>query len=226
MRLEVRLSPTLETERVVGRLTEDRGRLFFEYDAAFLQDPQWLSPFKLPPQPGLIEHRERDFGPIFGLFDDSLPDGWGFLLMDRYFRQQGRPPRQVSVLERLAYLGTRTMGSLTYHPPSEPVPQNQRILDLHEMARASEDVLRGEASEILPRLLRAGGSPGGARPKVLVGVRGDEILLRRRPFAGWLRSLDGEVSFSSRLGRSRSCRVGLRAPGHRRRNPHAAHPTV
>jgi serine/threonine-protein kinase HipA len=29
---------------------------------------------------------------------------------------------------------------------------------------------------VLPQLLRAGGSPGGARPKVLVGVSGDSIL--------------------------------------------------
>lgn len=176
MSLEVRLSTAPEEERVVGRLQEDRGRLFFEYVPTFLQDPLWLSPFKLPPRPGLIEHRERDFGPIFGLFDDSLPDGWGLLLMDRFFRQQGRPLRKITILERLAYLGTRTMGALTYHPPSETTHQDRRTLDLYEMARASEDVLRGEASEVLPHLLRAGGSPGGARPKVLVGVRGDEIL--------------------------------------------------
>ena len=29
---------------------------------------------------------------------------------------------------------------------------------------------------MLPQLLRAGGSPGGARPKVLVGVSGEAIL--------------------------------------------------
>jgi serine/threonine-protein kinase HipA len=80
----------------------------------------WLSPFKLPPQLGLIEHRDRDFGPLFGLFDDSLPDGWGLLLMDRYFARQGTALTEISVLDRWAYLGARTMGALTYHPPSAP----------------------------------------------------------------------------------------------------------
>src|SRR5205085_10450460 len=79
------------------------------------------------------------------------------------------------VLDRLAYLGTRTMGALTYHPPAEPVDPAAQ-LDLHEMARASQQVIEGTAKEVLPQLLRAGGSPGGARPKVLVGVSGDSIL--------------------------------------------------
>lgn len=41
-----------------------------------------VSPFKLPVQSGLIQDREREFGPLPGVFDDSMPDGWGRLLMD------------------------------------------------------------------------------------------------------------------------------------------------
>ena len=81
----------------------------------------------------------------------------------------------VSPLDRLLYLGRRTMGALTYHPPdsyeSEPIP-----LDLSRLAEHASDVLRGSAHEVLPELRRAGGSPGGARPKVLVGLRDDEVL--------------------------------------------------
>jgi serine/threonine-protein kinase HipA len=183
-KLEVRLVRQPGQERVVGELAEAGPRpasrqIYFEYDLAFLRDPLWLSPFKLPPQPGLIEHRDHTFGPIFGLFDDSLPDGWGLLLMDRFFEQQGLALSEVSVLDRLAFLGTRTMGALTYHPPAHPLDradrQDQR-LDLHTMARASQEVIQGTAKEVLPQLLRAGGSPGGARPKVLVGVSGEDVL--------------------------------------------------
>lgn len=179
--LEVRLVQQPGQERVVGRLAEAGPRpasrqIFFEYDPAFLAAPLWLSPFKLPPQPGLMEYRDLAFGPIFGLFDDSLPDGWGLLLMDRFFTQQGVALAEVSVLDRLAYLGTRTMGALTYHPPADPADRLAQHLDLHAMARASREVIQGTAKEVLPQLLRAGGSPGGARPKVLVGVSGDDIL--------------------------------------------------
>lgn len=144
-RLEVRLET--EDERVVGTLAEKGGRIYFEYATSFLEDPLWLSPFELPPRPGLIEHRDRDFGPIFGLFDDSLPDGWGLLLMDRFFRQRRMAPREVSVLDRLAYLGRRTMGALTYHSPADSPDSDERLLDLHEMAAESRRVLRGGVVE-------------------------------------------------------------------------------
>ena len=175
-KLEVRLELAPGEAQIVGTLAESRGRIVFEYDAEFLRDPLWLSPFHLPPEPGLYEHRDRDFGPLFGLFDDSLPDGWGLLLMDRHLEQQGFRRAEISPLDRLAYLGRRTMGALTYHPPTGEPDAAPATLDLQEMAAASRQVLAGTASEVLPQLLRAGGSPGGARPKVLVGVRGDDLI--------------------------------------------------
>jgi hypothetical protein len=54
---------------------------------------------------------------LAGLFADSLPDGWGMLLMDRYFKKyQGREPYQIHPFERLAFLGEHTMGALSYMP--------------------------------------------------------------------------------------------------------------
>ncbi len=175
-KLEVRLSTTPETCRVVGHLAEVEHRVYFEYAPEFLQSPLWLSPFKLPPEPGLKEHRDRHFSPLFGLFDDSLPDGWGLLLMDRYFQRQGIGLETVSPLDRLAYLGSRTMGALTYHPPLNEPELDHQILDLHDMAREAYAVLSGESADVLPQLLRAGGSPGGARPKVLVGRHGNRMI--------------------------------------------------
>ncbi|MCL2648471.1 MAG: type II toxin-antitoxin system HipA family toxin [Phycisphaerales bacterium] len=153
----------------VGTLAEDRGRVYFEYAAAFLDTGLNLSPFRLPFEAGLFEHTDRDFGPLPGVFDDSLPDGWGLLLMDRHFRTQGLNPRGISPLDRLSWLGTRTMGALTYHPPTDRENVDASVFDLHDLARQSQELLTGSAVDVLPQLLRAGGSPGGARPKVLVG---------------------------------------------------------
>jgi serine/threonine-protein kinase HipA len=72
-KLRVLLQYTPEERRLVGQLAESQGGIFFEYDPEFLRNPLWLSPFKLPPASGLHEHRDRAFGPLFGLFDDSLP---------------------------------------------------------------------------------------------------------------------------------------------------------
>lgn len=160
---------------LVGQLAEREHVIYFEYDPVFLRNPLWLSPFKLPPNPGLHEHTDTGFGPLFGLFDDSLPDGWGLLLMDRFFRKKGINPAEISVLERLAFLGNDTMGALTY----EPVLQrsaDESCFDLGFLAEESRRVLTGETEIILPQLMRAGGSPGGARPKVLVGIQGRTLI--------------------------------------------------
>jgi serine/threonine-protein kinase HipA len=159
----------------VGQLAEAERRIYFEYDAEFLQHSIQLSPFKWPLRPGLIEHVDRAFGLLPGLFDDSLPDGWGLLLMDRLFRRQGIDPAVISPLERLTYLGTRTMGALTYHPPAEAEHDDQ-LIDLQAVGKNAQEIYSGEAVEVLPVLMRAGGSPGGARPKVLVGVKGNQII--------------------------------------------------
>lgn len=171
--VRLRWSPTEEV--AVGTLAEAaRGRIVFEFDEAFLATGWALSPWKLAARPGLVEHTDRGFGPLFGVFDDSLPDGWGLLLMDRWFRSRGVDPSTLSVLDRLAYLGTRTMGALTYHPPADADDAPSRV-GLVELAAQAEQVI-GAEGELLPELRRAGGSPGGARPKVVVGVRGHQVL--------------------------------------------------
>lgn len=175
-KLSVHLTTGSDCHRVVGELAEADRKIYFEYDPGFLQNPLWLSPFKLPPKAGLLEHRDLSFGPLFGLFDDSLPDGWGLLLMDRYFRRQGIPPESVSPLDRLAYMGSRTMGALTYHPPASDQEPGESALDLHRLSDESYRIIEGSSDDVIPQLLLAGGSPGGARPKVLVGIRNGHMI--------------------------------------------------
>lgn len=168
-KLDVRFTRSPGDVLAVGTLAEDRGRTYFEYAPEFLTTGLNLSPFHLPREAGLFEHKDREFGPLPGLFDDSLPDGWGLLLMDRHFRSLARNLAAISPLDRLSWLGTRTMGALTYHPPADATVANAGRFDLHDLAGHSQEILAGSAVEVLPELLRAGGSPGGARPKVLVG---------------------------------------------------------
>ena len=116
IRLNVLLRLNPENIISVGQLAEDRHRIYFQYDPGFLTRDLWLSPYKLPLSPDLFGHKEKAFGPVFGLFDDSLPDGWGLLLMDRFLRSRGYDIEKLSVLDRLAFLGENTMGALIYEP--------------------------------------------------------------------------------------------------------------
>lgn len=99
--LEVRLDWG-DREVVVGTLAEEGRRIYFEYAPSFLASPLPISPFKLPARPGLFEHADREFAPVFGVFDDSLPESWGLLLMDREFRRRGLGLSAISPLDRLA----------------------------------------------------------------------------------------------------------------------------
>jgi serine/threonine-protein kinase HipA len=188
--LDVHLNEDFKKFKKIGRLVDDNHRIYFEYDIEFIETNIWLSPFKIPLKTGLIEHKDLNFGPLFGLFDDSLPDGWGMLLMDRYFRGKELTISEISPLSRLAYLGSKTMGALTYHPATNESDLWDGELNLNELANQSYSILKGQICHVLPALRIAGGSPGGARPKVLVGIKDDKIIfdIEELPdgFAHWM----------------------------------------
>jgi serine/threonine-protein kinase HipA len=159
-KLEVRLDWGDE-QVVVGTLAERDRRIYFEYDHGFVDGPLPISPFKLPVKPGLSEHKDREFAEVFGVFKDSLPDGWGLLQMDRVFRKQGLDPARASILDRLAYIGTRGMGALTYHPSAGDLEEANPLIDLEELAHQAERILEGSMEEVLPAMRVAGGAEGG-----------------------------------------------------------------
>jgi serine/threonine-protein kinase HipA len=127
-----------------------------------------LSPVRLP----LREVAYADFpGFLFrlpGLIADALPDGWGMLLMDRYFRRLGLESAAQSPLDRLAFLGERALGALAFEP-ADRVELTDTDATLLKLAGEVNTVLTGTDVEVLKDLLVLGGSPHGARPKVLVG---------------------------------------------------------
>lgn len=73
-KVEVRFTSGPEIQRTVGTLAEDRHRIFFEYSPDFVAEGHNLSPLRLPFRATLFEHIDTAFGPLPGLFDDSLPD--------------------------------------------------------------------------------------------------------------------------------------------------------
>jgi serine/threonine-protein kinase HipA len=153
----------------LGLLADDGQQLLFEYTQSALDRGLQLSPLRLPLQGGALGDFPRHQLRLPGLVSDSLPDGWGMLLMDRLFRQRGIDVSQVSPLERLAIIGRRTMGALTYLPQSES-PLTLAGVDLHTLADEVQQTMVGESEALLLELLLMGGSPHGARPKVLVNV--------------------------------------------------------
>lgn len=152
----------------VGRLALHQGRVLFEYDAGFVERGLNISPFYLPLQSGVQTGRPQLFDGLPGVFNDSLPDGWGRLLLDRAVMAKGIPYQQLTPLDRLAYVGSKGMGALIYEPEYHEQASASNALDLDELGQETREVLEGEAQEVIDKLLYLGGSSAGARPKVLL----------------------------------------------------------
>lgn len=158
-----------QTPLPVGRLAIREGVIYFQYDEPFLARNLEISPFHLPLQPNLKRFDRALFEGLPGVFNDSLPDGWGRLVFDRFMRTQGILPVQLSPLDCLTYVGSSGMGALVYEPHHEEI-HTKGPLNLDTLARHAHHLLEGEAEKVLAELLDLNGSSAGARPKAMIGV--------------------------------------------------------
>jgi serine/threonine-protein kinase HipA len=156
-------------EILVGELVTDKGVVYFRYSKDFLNSGYELSPYKLPLSEETFQADKIPFEGLFGVFDDSLPDGWGRLLLDKKLLKQGVLPQEIGPLDRLAHVGENGSGALIYRPFYEKTPLSQNKLDLDIIAKNSLEVYEGTSEEIVDNLYSLGGSSGGARPKIEVG---------------------------------------------------------
>lgn len=167
---EIKVGLNITGEAIaVGRLAAREGQIYFEYDNAFLKRSLEISPLRLPLQTGVKTFDPFLFEGLPGVFNDSLPDGWGRLLFDRTLRLQGLLPDQITPLDRLAHVGKTGMGALTYEPANSAGESDAQI-NLDELAAHAQDVQDGEAEDVLQELLALNGSSAGARPKAMIGV--------------------------------------------------------
>lgn len=169
-------------ERLVGHLALTReGLCAFEYSAEHLSAGVSISPFELPLRPGAFVAKPRPFDGGFGVFDDSLPDGWGLLVLDRYLQKKGISPRSLTLLDRLSLVGSTGRGALKFRP-DHSVSDDEGVADFVQLALEAERILESEAYDGagIEAFLCRGGSPGGARPKIFTRFEGKEWLVKFR----------------------------------------------
>lgn len=116
-------------DREVGAIIlTANGLCAFEYSSRWLADGFSISPFELPLKNGVFIARPQPFAGGFGIFDDSLPDGWGMLILDRYLQKNGINLRSLSILDRLALVGSTGRGALEFEP--ENISELKKIFRL------------------------------------------------------------------------------------------------
>ena len=168
----------MDNKIFVGRLALNNRKLFFEYDPGFIETGLNVSPFKLPLKSGVIAGVDFAFDGLFGVFDDSLPDGWGRLLLDRVLIKHNINPGSLSVLDRLCCVGSNGMGALIYEPEAEHAPTNILHDSLDEISEEIYEFQEHDNDKYVEDLLNLGGSSAGARPKVLMHIEDQHWLIK------------------------------------------------
>jgi serine/threonine-protein kinase HipA len=156
-------------EMEVGELVADNNRIFFKYYPTFLNRGLEISPIKLKLNTNINQANDLPFEGLFGVFADSLPDGWGKLLLDRALVARGVAMTTLSPLDRLAYVGSQGMGALIYRPEISLENEKPFKVELDDIAKATKQIIEGTATDVLDEIFKLGGSSGGTRPKILVG---------------------------------------------------------
>jgi serine/threonine-protein kinase HipA len=162
-------TPTLESPKVVavhygnqaiGRIAELGHATLWEWDPSYVTEGVELSPV-LPLAVPRSEHRDTYFHRLPPLLADSIPDSYGLGVMNESLKQLGYT--NITTLDRLAYVGDRGVGALSFLPSlaTDPEASEPTIQDLQEYAAH----YKTEPEEVSWKVLRRTTNLGGAQPK-------------------------------------------------------------
>ncbi len=214
--VEIRIWGTM-----VGAVVLDpaRGYYAFEYAPAFARRGIELAPLQMP-----LAQADRPF--VFpalpeltyrrlpAMLADALPDKFGNALIDAWMAGRGVPAQNITVLDRLAYMGRRSMGALEFRPARGPSAKSATALQLASLVETARQALSGRldtddhARAALSQIISVGTSAAGARAKAVVAWSRTTGELRAGQFdvepgfEHWLLKFDG-VGEDKVLGPSR-----------------------
>lgn len=166
--------------RIVGYLAElKNGNIAFQYDDEWINNGFSISPFSLPVSKEVyISNRPDKFNGLFGVFWDSLPDGWGELLVRRMLSKHGINFDRLSPLQKLSIINKNGLGALEYEPNRNLQVINEDY-NLDKIAKEAEKILNDDTENVdLDSIFNLGASSGGARPKAHITYETQEWIVK------------------------------------------------
>jgi serine/threonine-protein kinase HipA len=148
-------------------MTPDNRLCAFQYDKIWLANGFSISPLELPLKPDLFIAKPEPFWGNFGIFEDSLPDGYGRYLLNRLLKKQGVNDSELTPLQRLSIVGTSGMGALCYIPETY-IGEEKALPELDNLQQMALDVLSEKSDKDEDILYFNSGNSGGCRPKCLL----------------------------------------------------------
>ena len=155
-------------EELIGQLILDGRSILFKYSNAYLEAGKNLSPNQLNFDDNPQTTKVKPFNGLFGVFADSLPDAWGYLLIKKRLSADRIAIESLNALDHLTFAGKNSMGALQYRPSVE-LEQEAIEINLDKLNNNISELLSGESSVVIDDMFGRGGSPGGARPKIYAG---------------------------------------------------------
>jgi len=161
----------------IGTLLYQDGHIYFEYDEAFKALNLEISPFKLPLNSTKLYSNTDDtsyYQGLPGVFHDSLPDKFGTKIIEKYFESKHIPPYELNILQKLMFVGNKSMGAISYHPSEKLIDKHSfdELIDIVAFSNNAQKIIRGESLEVVEGVLSfmdSAASAGGARAKAVVG---------------------------------------------------------
>ncbi len=167
-------------DKKIGNLLLKDGIIYFEYDKNFKASGLEISPLKLPlSQNGVYTNNdERYFEGLAGVFHDTLPDKFGTKVIERYFESKNIPPHQLNVLQKLMFVGDKSIGAITYKPVLHKIEEKtvNELIELQNFYENAKKIISGDAIEVVDEMLNfmdSAASAGGARAKAIIGYNED-----------------------------------------------------
>ncbi len=167
--------------RQVGTLslTPDNRLNVFEYEKSWIADGFSISPLELPLKSGVFIAKPQPFHGDFGIFEDSMPDGYGRYLLHKALLGKGINDSALSSLDRLAIVGDNGMGALTYSP-AVIFEREETVTDFDRLQQIALEVLKEQQDSDAGLLLYNSGNSGGARPKAVFSDADGHWLVKFR----------------------------------------------
>ena len=200
----------------------------FEFEPAFLEKDQNLSPIKLPiknAQKRIFTFPELKGSDTFkglpGLLADTLPDHYGNALLNTWLTARGRPTDSLNPVETLCFIGKRGMRALEIEPAHGGSGSVSKNLEIETLIHIVEKILTKKKNFSLKAgtkeekafydILKIGTSAGGARAKAVVAFNKNTEEIRSGQFFApegfehWLIKFDGvtDKQFGSSNGYGR-----------------------
>lgn len=157
---------------------------------------------------------EATYSRLPAMLSDALPDDFGSALVNRYMVDQGIAAGEVTALDRLAYMGTRAIGALSFRPARGPANRKPTYIELSALVEQARQALSGimaddNTSSALRSIIDVGTSAGGARAKAVIAWHPETGEIRSGQFDApegyehWLLKFDG-MGLDQELGRTQN----------------------